>query len=195
MKRTIAWMLLLLCLALLGCTAQEPETRELIAVSAPGEQDVTVTLPLFRRDDATKLLKNYTDGFVSGSGKLLTFSTETENPAVALSSLFADGTLCILGVKEGKTTVTVTAINETGESATARVNVTVQSARRMAALIVLGVLVVVLLILFGQPNKKKSAPEAVEAPEEPKEDAPEEAQPAEKPDETYIILPERSSKE
>ena len=170
MKRTfLLCILLLLCLPLIGCAAAEPETRESLVVSAPGEQDVTLTLPLVRRNDATVLLKGYTDGFISGSGRLLTFSTETENPTVALSSLFEDGTLCILAAGEGKTTVTVTAIAETGESATGRINVTVRSARRIAALLVVGLLAVVLLILFGKPNKQKAPAEPAPESEEPNE--------------------------
>lgn len=191
MKRTIPiCILLLLGVILLACAAQEPETRELIAVSAPGEQDVTLLLPLTSGRDATKLLKGYTDGFVSGSGKLLTFTTETENPEVALSSLFEDGTLCILAEKEGKTTVLVTAINETGEEAIGRVNVTVKSSRRVGALILLGVLAVTLFILFGKPNAKKAEPQPEPeqtAMEEQPESAPQEAE------QTYEILPERSS--
>lgn len=192
MKRTIQlFILLLMCAALLACAAKEAETREMVAVSAPNEQDVTLTLPIGRRTDVTKLLKGYTDGFVSGSGKLLTFTAETENPEIALPSLFADGTLCILGVKEGKTTVTVTAISETGESATGKINVTVNSARRMAALILIGVIAVVLFILFGQPNKQKPAPQQAEEPNETPQ------APAEEPkaEQNYMILPERSTKE
>ena len=197
MKRTIQiCILLLLCAALLACVEMDTETRELVAVSAPEEQDVTLTLPLVRNGEATKLLQDYTDGFVSGSGKLLTFSTETEDPGVALSTLFADGTLCILAMKEGKTVVRVTAISETGESATARVNVTVNSGRRIAALLLVGILSVVLLILFGKPNGKKPAPKEPEpvAEAEP-EKTPEEASEKPEAEQNYIILPERSSKE
>ena len=167
MKRTILFLsVLALCAMLLACAAPETETRELVAVSAPEECDVSLMLPFGNRSDATKLLKGYTDGFVSGSGKLLTFTTETENPDIALSSLFEDGTLCILALREGKTTVTVTAVNETGESAVGRVSVTVRSARRIAVLAILGVLVVGLLIAFGQPVKKQPEPEADVLPQE-----------------------------
>lgn len=161
MKRTIVLFgLLLLCAALLACTAPAPDPAEPVALVAPAEQDVSLMLPLGARGDVTRLLKGYTDGFDSRAGKLLTFSTESADPDVALSSLFEDGTLCILAVHTGSTTVSVTAVSETGESAVARVNVTVRDARRVAVLVLVGVLVVVLLILFGQPNGKKSEPDA-----------------------------------
>lgn len=178
MKRTILLLIvLMLCAVLFACAAKEPEPAEPVVVSAPEECDISLMLPLGARTDVTKLLKGYTDGFVSGSGKLLTFTTETENPDVALSSMFEDGTLCILAVREGKTTVTVTAVCETGESAVGRINVTVNNARRILVLAVTGALIVILLIVFGQPAKKKTEPEAepeetqtepVEAPEDAK---------------------------
>ena len=173
MKRLIVWIsAILLCAAALACVRGEPEAAEPVAVSAPKECDVSLMLPLGARSDVTKLLKNYTDGFVSGNGKLLTFATETENPDVALSSLFEDGTLCILAVREGKTVVTVTAIGETGESAVGRINVTVRNARRILVLAVLGGLIVALLIVFGQPVKKQEpAAEADAEPETPAESA------------------------
>lgn len=181
MKRTILFLtVLMLCAALFACAAKESEPAEPVVVSAPGECDVSLMLPLGVQSDTTKLLKGYTDGFVSGSGKLLTFTTETGNPDVALSSLFEDGTLCILAVREGKTTVTVTAVCETGESAVGRINVTVTNARRILVLALTGALLVILLIVFGQPTKKKPGPEA--GPEEPKAEPTEAPETEEKPE-------------
>ena len=139
MKRAIVWILLLMfCAAAFACAANGPDPAEPVAVRAPAERDVSLWLPLGGRGDVTKLLKQYAGGFVSGNGKLLTFSADSADPAVALASLFEDGTLCILAVREGKTTVTVTAVSETGESAEGRINVTVHDARRVAVLILVG---------------------------------------------------------
>ena len=175
MKRAIMIGTLLLCALLLACAAPLPDPdASAVVVSAPKETDVTLTLPLRKKGDTTTVLDGYTDGFVSGSGKLLTFSTETEDPTVALSSLFEDGSLCILALHEGKTVIRVTAVSETGESATARVNVTVKNARRIAVLLVVGVLAVALFILFGQPNKKRPEPEAIPKETETTEETPSE---------------------
>ena len=174
MKRAIVWIILLMfCAAALACAANGPDPAEPVAVRAPAERDVSLWLPLGGRGDVTKLLKQYAGGFVSGNGKLLTFSADSADPAVALASLFEDGTLCILAVREGKTTVTVTAVSETGESAAGRINVTVHDARRVAVLILVGVLAVVLLILFGKPAKNMQKPEEQPADAAPQTDAPE----------------------
>jgi hypothetical protein len=168
MKRTILILLALTLLFAAGCAAkQTPDAPEAQAITAPGQKDVTVTLPLGVRDGMTEELKAYTAGFSAADGAPLTFTVGSEDVSVAEGVLNEDGTLYVIARGPGKAKLTVTAENEKGEIASSTVSVTVRDARRTVAMILIGVIAVALLILFGKPVKKKEEP-AVEA-EQPTE--------------------------
>jgi len=161
MKQTMGILLLLCLLITAGCAAkQNPETPETPAIAAPGQTDVTLTLPLGVRDGITKELNAYTAGFAAADGVPLTFSVESGDGAVAEGVLNETGTLFVIARGAGTAKLTVTATNAAGESASSIVSVTVRDARRTLATILIGVIAVVLLILFGTPVKKKTEPEA-----------------------------------
>ena len=159
MKRT-GWILLAALLLLTaGCAAkQTPETPAVQAIAAPGQKDVTITLPLGVHDGVTEELSAYTAGFSAADGAPLTFTVDTGDASVAEGVLNDDGTLFVIARGAGKAKLTVTAANETGGTASSTVSVTVRDARRTVAMILIGVIAVVLLILFGKPVKKKEEP-------------------------------------
>lgn len=156
MKR---WMLLLTaCLLLfsLACAkTQEAEPEPVPAVTAPGEREVKLTLPLGNRNDVATSLSGYTDGFSAAGGKALRFTVQSGDADVAEGILRDDGTLYVIAHGAGEAKLTVTAETGSGEKAEATVSVSVRDARRTLVLIVAGVLAVALLILLGMPVKKE----------------------------------------
>ena len=159
MKRTIWILLALTLLFTAGCAAkQTPDAEETPAITAPGQTDVTLTLPLGVRDGITKELPAFTAGFSAADGAPLTFTAASADQAVAEGVLNDDGTLFVIARGAGTAKLTVTADNGKGGTASATVSVTVRDARRTVAMILIGVIAVVLLILFGRPAKKKEEP-------------------------------------
>lgn len=172
MKRTL--LLLAACLFCLSLACAEPGAKtaeEAPSITVPDTVDVTLTLPVGTRNDVVKTLPAYAAGFSAVSGEALRFSVESGSPAVAEGVLKDDGTLYVIAHGTGETTLSVTAATDSGENGTAVVSVTVRDARRMLALILLGVLSVVLLVLLGKP----SGPEAQKTPAEPVEPSLDEA--------------------
>lgn len=167
MKRIAGILLALLLLALFGCAAPEQPVEEPTALVTPQTRDVKLTLPLKTQREASAVLQAYTAGFSDPKGMPLTFRCESADPSVAICALSEDGTLFISAAGVGETELTVTAIAADGRAADAVIGVKVTDARRIAALIVLGVLVVALLILFGKPVKAEPEPAETPEPEEP----------------------------
>lgn len=157
----------LFCLSLACAKTPAPAAEPAPKVTVPETSDVTLTLPLGTRDGIAKSVPAFTSGFSAG-GEALTFAIASSDPTVAEGILRDDGTLYVIAHGTGETKLTVTARTVSGEENAAVVSVTVRDARRMLALIVLGVLAVALLILLGKPSAKKPEKPA-EAPEEPKE--------------------------
>lgn len=173
MKRALTLCAALLLMLTLACTAKTGSALpEPDPVSVPNDPELRLSLPLGARDDAAKPIPAYTAGFRAKDGGALTFTVLSADPAIAEGLLRDDGTLYVIAHGAGETKLTVTARTEAGEEAAATVSVTVRDARRMLALIVLGVLSVALLILIGKPSEKKPGQAEAEEPaadEEPKE--------------------------
>ena len=168
MKRTGLFLLALCLLITAGCAAKQDEERpETPAITAPGQKDVTITLPLGVRDGMTEALAAYTAGFAAADGSALTFAVESADESVAAGVLDEDGTLFVIARGAGTAKLTVTAETETGETAASTVSVTVHDARRTAVTILIGVIAVSLLILFGKPLKKKEEPASEPSEAEP----------------------------
>lgn len=167
MKRMKAIVLLALLLALFGCAAPEQPAEDPTAIIAPEARDVRLTLPLARRGETSTALQTYAEGFSDPKGMTMTFRCESADTNVAICALSDDGTLFISAAGVGETALTVTGFAADGRAASALVNVRVTDARRIVALIVLGVLVVALLILFGKPVKPEPEPTETPEPEEP----------------------------
>ena len=176
MKRWITLLLVCLLLTALACadtqTASEPQPVP--AVTAPGERDVKLTLPLGNRSDVAASLAAYTADFSAADGKALFFSVQSSDEAVAEGLLKDDGTLFVIAHGAGEAKLTVSAATAAGERADATVSVKVSDARRTLVLIVIGALAVLLLVLLGKPVKKE--PETptviVESEETPVPDEP-----------------------
>ena len=160
MKR---WILLLaVCVLLLTAACaktQEAGPEPAPAVTAPGERDVKLKLPLGNRNDVAATLSGYTAGFSAKDGGTLRFTVQNGDADVAEGILKDDGSLVILAHGAGESKLTVTAETASGETAEATVSVTVRDARRTLVLIVVGALAVVLLILLGTPVKKEPQPQ------------------------------------
>ena len=173
MKRALTLCAALLLMLTLACTAKTGSALpEPDPVSVPNDPELRLSLPLGARDGAAKPIPAYTAGFRAKDGGALTFTVLSADPAIAEGLLRDDGTLYVIAHGAGETKLTVTARTEAGEEAAATVSVTVRDARRMLALIVLGVLSVALLILIGKPSEKKPGQAEAEEPaadEEPKE--------------------------
>lgn len=165
-RRMIPLILILMLLLPLACAKQPEPEAEKPAVTAPAETEITLRLPLGARNDVAKAIPAYTAGFTAADGEPLLFAVSSADPAVAEGILRDDGTLYVIAHGTGETKLTVAAKTPSGEQASAAVSVTVRDARRMLALILLGVLAVALLILFGRPAAKKPEPE----PEPPAEE-------------------------
>ena len=169
MKRILfACAVLLLCLTVACAAKPETEQAEPKTVTAPGEIDLTLTLPLGARDGVAKALPGYTAGFSAQNSEALRLSAVSGDPSVADCALKDDGTLYVIARGAGETKLSVTAATDSGEQATATVSVTVRDGRRMLALILLGTLGVTLLALLGKPSgepAKQTEPEPAE-PEE-----------------------------
>lgn len=166
MKRVL--MILAVCLLLclpLACAQTPAETPEAPAVTVPETLELTLTLPLGARDDVTRSIPSYAAGFSAKGGEALTLSVVNGDPTVAEGVLAENGTLYVIAHGVGETKITVNAVTASQEENASVVSVTVRDARRMLALIVLGVLSVALLVLLGKPAAKKPAP-APAAPEE-----------------------------
>ena len=179
----------LFCLSLACAKAPATAPEPASAVSVPETRDVTLTLPLGVRDDVAKSLPAYTAGF-SAKGEALTFSIVSSDPTVAEGILKDDGTLYVIAHGTGESKLTVSARTASGDENAAVVSVTVCDARRMLALIVLGVLSAALLVLFGKPSAKKPEKPA-ETPEKTQEEAPDPVVIFEEPEEAKD-RPERS---
>ena len=183
MKRLlIVLAVCMLCLPL-ACTAEPAPAPETPAVTVPDALDLRLTLPLGTRDGVTKTIPAYTAGFSAGT-EALTFTVASSDPTVAEGILRDDGTLYVIAHGTGETRLSVKAATASQKEGAATVSVKVTDARRMLALIVLGVLSVALLILFGKPAAKKPAetpekpndPVVIEEPGEP-EETPEKTEP------------------
>lgn len=170
MKRMILLLAAcLLCLPLACAKDAAPAPEPASKVTVPETPDVTLTLPLGTRDGIAKSLPAYTAGF-SSKGEALTFTVVSSDPTVAEGVLKDDGTLYVIAHGTGETKLTVSARTASGDENAAVVSVTVRDARRMLALIVLGVLSVALLSLLGKPSAKKPEKPA-ETPEKTTEEA------------------------
>ena len=169
MKRLSILILIacMLCMTL-ACAKQSAEPEPVPAVTAPGEREVKLTLPLSSRSDVAESLSGYAAEFAAASGAALLYSVRSSDETVATGVLGDDGTLYVIAHGVGDAKLTVIAATLTGEQGTATVSVKVFDARRTLALIVLGVLAVALLILFGKPVRKDSSETpAVTAESEP----------------------------
>lgn len=165
MKRLLTLLLICMLFSALGC-AKKAEPAPAPAVTAPAPTELTLRLPLGARNDVAKTFPAYTAGFSAANGDPLSFSAASADPVVAEGILREDGTLYVIAHGTGETKITVTAKTPSGEYASSVISVKVRDARRILALLAIGLLAVAILILLGKPAQKKpDIPAPIEKPD------------------------------